>query len=154
MNEQNIKFLSDRMVNDNVIEIFLGTIILEDEELLAIHCIRKDFKNDEGVLDFNDDVLLLTDKRIIKLNINSSLITSESYSLKLIDGFKMVKTYVPKAESIRSINFIEKITIFLRNKINNNDYLEIEFDEENKRLSLELQKRNASEFIEALTKLL
>lgn len=151
MNEQNVKFLRDRMIRDNVIETFLDTVILEEEKFLAIHCIQK---NDKVLSDFTDNILLLTDRRIIKLDINSKFINFESYSLKLINSFKMVKTYVSDEKGIRSKNFIEKIIIFLKNKINDKDYLEIEFDEESKRLGLNQQKSNAFEFIKELSKLI
>ncbi len=151
MNEQNIEFLRDRNVDDNIIETFLDTVILGDEKFLAIYCIQK---GDKIFSDFKDKVLLLTDKRIINLDIDNKSINFTSYSLKLIKGFKMVKTYTTTEKSIRNVEFIEKIIIFLKTKIEDKDYLEIEFDEKNTRLSSREQKRIAFEFIKSLTEIL
>jgi len=151
MNEQNVEFLRDRHISDNIIGTFLDTVILKDEKFLAIYCIQKDGKTFSG---FKDNVLLLTDRRVIDLDIDNKSIDFISYSLKLIKGFKIIKTYTTTEKSIRNLEFIEKIIIFLKNKIADKDYLEFEFDEKNTRLSLREQKRNAFLFIKELSKLI
>lgn len=154
MNKENIDFLDNKIRDNNVIKAFLDTVIWEDENFLAIHFILKDFMDDKGRRGFNDSVLLLTDKRIIKLNINESLITFENYSLKVINGFKITKKYSGRENDVKSVNWIDKIIILLKDKINDKYYLKIEFDDKNKKLPLEVQKRNAFEFVKVLSGLI
>lgn len=153
MNVKNNKFLVENRAG-NVIIALLENLILDNENLLAIYKVSNDRINKEGKQGFYDYVLILSDKRIIQINIDDGKIVNENYSLKEIIGFKIIKDYATTKERIMGSDDIRKIIILLRNVMNGNDFLEIIFDQKTNIMGLELQKENAFKFIKVLNGLI
>src|SRR3972149_4733485 len=100
MNEKNNQFFRKNFIG-NVVETLLENLILDDENPIAFYGISNDKIDREGKSGFYDYALLLSDKRIIRINISEKGIINESFSLKEIEGSKIIKDYYPSKERIQ-----------------------------------------------------
>jgi hypothetical protein len=105
---------------------FLKDVFNSDEELKCVHEIsgeaEKETENGTRII-YKSKLLILTSKKLIKLNLDDEVITGKFYFLKDIFSFEIIKEF-GRSEFVRSPNSIKKLRIEFANGQN----LEIETD--------------------------
>ncbi len=155
MNEEQIKFITDKLgENNSLTEYFLKDFILDSEDILAVYDYYEQEKR-ENPRDyyFESIAYILTDRRMLVLEIKKDSCFLKVLNLDDIYGLEINRdNNIPgEITGLTRMDLLRTITIRFKNDDANN--IKIEF-KENPRYGIRIQKEKAFIFITALNTLL
>jgi len=154
MNKEQIDFIRGQLgENKNLIELFLKDFILDSEKILAVYDYYEEKRNDSPrKYYFDSNVYILTDKRILTLEIEENNCFLKAISLDDVYKLEINRDKIIPGElsDLKASDLLKTILIFFKNDETN---IKIEF-KDNPRYGAAIQKEKAFKFLKALNNIL